>query len=278
MVEQILNWMKQIEIGEGDLTTESIALYPFHSSGRLVMSSDALFSGRAIMEKLLESAGEQLQVEWSCNEGDEIPAGATIFNFNGNGAEILKIRRLLEWLAGSLSGLATATHETVKFLGSHNKKLVAGNSVSPIFEEFEKLAFTTGGGEMSNIGISERMYLTRNHFIYVGKPPAEIMTALSDELGSARKKVKIEVEVNDPFQFEEINQLDCDVIHLVDFNEDQLRTVFENLNPSHKTVVHLLTLSDYRPEYDNYFFKYVAIEALHRTRHYLPARLIFSKD
>ena len=81
MIEQILNWMKHVEIGEGDLTTESIAPYPLHSSGRLVMSSDTLFSGRAIMEKLLESAGKQLQVAWLCNEGDEIPAGASIFEF-----------------------------------------------------------------------------------------------------------------------------------------------------------------------------------------------------
>lgn len=276
MIEQILNWMKHVEIGEGDLTTESIALYPLHSSGRLVMSSDTLFSGRAIMEKLLESAGEQLQIEWHFDEGDEIPAGATIFKFNGNGAEILKIRRLLEWLASSLSGLATATREVVKFLGDHNKKLVAGNSVSPIFEEFEKIAFTTGGGEMPFSGISQRIYLTQNHFIYAGKPPDEVITTLVDELGVARKKIKIEVEVNDPIQFAEINKLDCDMIHLVDFNDEQLRTVFEKLNPRHKTVVHFVTLADFRPEYDDYFFKYVAVEDLHRTRHYSPARLIFS--
>ncbi|MCK9560255.1 MAG: hypothetical protein M0R44_07400 [Candidatus Marinimicrobia bacterium] len=275
MVEQILNWMKQVEIGEGDLTTESVAPYSLHSAGKLVMLNDALFSGRAVIEKLLESAGQQVKIEWHCEEGAELSADATILTFNGNGAEMLKIRRLLEWLVGSLSGLATATRDSVKFLANHGKKLVAGNSISPVFEEIERSAFTTGGGEMPFIGISERIYLTRNHFIYAGKP-AEVIAGLNNELGEARKKLKIEVEVNDPAQFEEINQLDCDIIHLVGFNRDQLREVFEKLHPNRKPIVHFDKIGDFRPEYADYFFRYVAVEDLHRTRHYLPVKLIFT--
>jgi len=269
--------MKQIEIGEGDLTTESVAPYPLHSSGQLVLLNEALFSGRAVIEKLLAGAGEQVQINWHCEEGNELSAEATIFSFNGNGAEILKIRRLLEWLAGNLSGLATATRASVKILGNYGKKLVAGNSLSPIFEEIERLAFTTGGGEMFFTGISERVYLTRNHFAYAGKP-AQVITALSTELGSARKKIKIEVEVNNPAQFEEVNQLDCDVIHLVNFDHDQLCEVFEKLHPNRKPIVHLEKIDDFLPEYADYFFRYVAIEELHRNRHYLPVKLIVTQS
>lgn len=275
MIAQILDWMRQVEIGEGDLTTESVALYPLHSSGRLVMQNSALFSGRTVIEKLLVTAGKQLQVEWHCSEGDELSADAPILSFTGNGAEILKIRRLIEWLAGSLSGLATATRDTVKILNNYGKKLVAGHTISPIFETIERIAFTTGGGEMLFSGISERIYLTRNHFIYAGKP-AEIIATLNAELGSVRKKIKIEVEVNNPAQFEEINQLDCDVIHLVGFNHDQLRIVFEQLNPNRKPIVHFEKIADFQPEYADYFFRYAAVEELHRANHYIPVQLIFA--
>jgi hypothetical protein len=29
MIENILNWLKQVEVGEGDLTTESVAPYAY---------------------------------------------------------------------------------------------------------------------------------------------------------------------------------------------------------------------------------------------------------
>ncbi|MFH1214484.1 MAG: hypothetical protein V1681_10370 [Candidatus Neomarinimicrobiota bacterium] len=275
MIERILNWMKMIEVGEGDLTTESVAPYALHSSGRLVMQNDALFSGRTIIEKLLETTGKQLQIDWQCAEGEELKANATIFEFSGNGAEMLKVRRLIEWLAGSLSGLATATHNTVNVLDGFGKKLVAGIAISPIFEEMERLAFTTGGGQMPFHGLADRIYLTQNHFAYAGNP-AKVIAAVSNELGEVRKKIRIETECNNPAQFEELNQLDCDVIHLVGFNHEQLSTVFEQSNPNRKPIVHFETLADFRPEYANYFFRYAAIEELHRTRHYLPAMLIVS--
>lgn len=275
MIENILNWMKQVEVGEGDLSTESVAPYALHSAGRLVMLNEAVFCGRSVLEKLLEPVGKQVQIDWKCNDGDQLPAGATVYDFSGNGAEILKIRRLIEYITGNLSGLATATRIMAQALNKFGKKLVFGNTNNPMFEEPERIAFATGGGELLFGSNAERIYLTQNHFIYAGKP-AEVVTAVNNEIGAGRKKIKIEVECNTPAQFEELNRLDCDIIHLVGFEHEQLRAVFENLNPNRKPIVHLKTLSDFHPEYADYFFRHVAIEELHRVNYYLPVQLIFT--
>jgi len=275
MIENILNWMKQVEVGEGDLTTESIAPYALHATGRLVMQNAALFCGRSVLEKLLEPVDKQVQIDWQCNDGDQLTAGATVFDFTGNGAEILKIRLIIEYIAGSLSGLATLTQIATRTVDSYGKKLVFGNALSPINEELERIAFVTGGGELLFGSFAERIYLTQNHFAYAGKPD-DVLKTVNDEIGVGRKKIKIEVECNTPEQFEEFNRLDCDVIHLVGLSHEHLQTVFAKLNPNRKPIVHLKTLSDLRPEYSDYFFRYVVIEELHQNYHYLPVKLIFN--
>jgi len=276
MIEHILNWMKQVEVGEGDLSTESVAPYALHSAGRLVMLNEAMFCGRSVLEKLLEPVGKQVQIDWKCNDGDQLPAGATVYDFSGNGAEILKVRRLIEFITGNLSGLATATRTMAQALKNYGKKLIFGDANAPMFEELERIAFITGGGELLFGSNSERIYLTQNHFAYAGGKPAEVIATVNNEIGAGRKKIKIEVECNTPAQFEELNQLDCDIIHLVGLEHEQLQAVFEDLNPNRKPIVHLRTLGDFRPEYTDYFFRYVAIEELHRVNHYLPVQLIFT--
>ncbi len=266
--------MKQIEVGEGDLSSESVAPYALNASGRLVMQSATLFCGRSVLEKLFEPLGKQVQIEWLCKDGDELAAGATVFNFSGNGAEILKIQRLIENLAGALSGLATTARVAVQTLGNYGKKLVFGTAFSPFSAEMERIAFVIGGGELLFGSYSERIYLTRNHFAYAGRP-AEVLATVNNELGVSRKKIKIEVECNTPEEFEEFNRLDCDVIHLVGMNHKQLQTVFQNLNPNRKPIVHLKTLNDFYPEYADYFFRYVVIEELHRTCQALAVQLVF---
>jgi len=42
-INKILYWMQEIEVGHGDLTTESISPYALHTVGRIIAKSDGLF-------------------------------------------------------------------------------------------------------------------------------------------------------------------------------------------------------------------------------------------
>lgn len=194
--------------------------------GKLIVKESGLFSGREVIDILFEPAVEQLSVDWNVEEGSEIKAGDEIFNFEGSGAEILKVHRLVEWIIGRMSGIATSARCVVEALEKSGKRLIAGSTVSPIFEAFDEIAFTTAGGVFKRHGLSDSIYVTKNHLSYAGGI-SDIIERVDKELGEVRKTVKIEVEVNSFDEFVIANDQDCEVIHLVGLNEIQIRDVFE---------------------------------------------------
>jgi len=274
-IRNLLNWMQSIELGPGDLSTESISPYALHSEGLIQAQSTGLFCGRNVLELLFEESGKQINIDWKISDGDSIEPGDTIFTFNGKGADILKNRRLIRWIIGRMSGLAGDVQRAVQFLKSNGKELVEGISVVPIFEVLDEIAFETGGGYWVRHGLTDSIYITRAHIHYAGGIDA-CLRQLNDEIGDVRKTVKIEIEVNTAAQFEQLNELDYDKLHLVNFSEEDIRVVFEKLNPVKKPILHLATLKDFKNAYVDYFFKYCAIEELHRNFSFLDTSLIFS--
>jgi len=157
-IRTLLTWMQSIELDAGDLTTETISPYALHSAGSALALSEGLFAGREVLEVLFEESGN----------GDPFESGDIFFEFNGNGAEILKNRRLIQWIIGRMAGVATATREAAKLLQASGKILVQGITVNPIFEIFDAQAFETGGGIWKRQGLTDSIYVTQAHFHYAG--------------------------------------------------------------------------------------------------------------
>jgi len=268
--------MQSIELGPGDLTIETISSYALHSAGSAIALSDGLLSGREVLEILFEESGRQLAVEWKVRSGDLVKAGDVLFEFNGNGADVLKNRRLIYWIIGRMSGMATATAEASQLLKTNGKILVQGVSVNPIFEIFDEPAFETGGGIWKRHGLMDSIYVTQEHIHYTGDID-KCLSQLNQEIGDTRKVLKIEIEVNTAEQFERINEMDYDILHLVGLTDEDIRKVFESLNPVKKPILHLAKLGDFKESYAGYFFKYCAIEELHKSIHLLDSQIVFQK-
>jgi len=262
-VREVLDWMQRIESGSGDLTTETIAPYEFYAEGSFLARDEGLFSGREILEILFESSGKQLEIFWNKQEGESLQKDALIFSFQGNGAAILNNWRLIQWLIGRMSALATAVHQAVEFLKPYGKELVQGVTVNPIFEVFDALAFETGGGIWQRNGLNDSVYITQNHLRYADGIE-KVLERVNRELGDIRKKIRIEVEVNNAQQFEQVKEMDIDTIHLVGLSQMDIAVVFEKQNPIKKPILHLKQLTDFQAAYADYFFKYCAIEGLHQ--------------
>lgn len=266
--------MQSVELGPGDLSTEMVSPYALHSVGSVTALYEGIFVGRGVLERLFDESAEPLTIDWQVRDGDEVHTRDVLFEFNGNGAGILRNRRLIAWIIGRMSGTATTTKQTVEMLNRYAKTLVQGVSVSPVFEPLDEIAFRTGGGIWKRRGLTDSIYLTQNHFRYSGDPE-RTLRQLATELGDSRRTFKIEVEINSTAEFKRFNELDCDVLHLVGLSGDDIRTVFETLNPIKKPVLHLERREDIQPHFADYFFKYCAIEELHRTAPPLPVEIHF---
>lgn len=264
--------MQNIEVGPGDLTTETVSPYALHSVGSFIAKSDGIFSGRSVLEILFESSSKQLKIEWNVNEGDALKTDDILFEFQGNGVDILQNRRLIHWLIGRMSGIATSTKEASEYLKSYSKLLVQGMRISPVFEVFDKIAFETGGGVWKRRGLTDSIYITQQHVQYVGSIE-KCLEQVNKELSDTRKAIKIEVEVNNAEQFKQISELDYDILHLIGLTSDQIRDIFEKANPLKKPVLHLENLTDFKEKYADYFFKYCAVEQLHSNIQYLSNKM-----
>lgn len=265
-----------MEIGEGDLTTESVAPYPFHIKSELIARSDGILCGSEIVRLMFEPWQDQMQIENRVQEGESFRAGDVIMEIRGNGAEILRRRRLIGWLIGRLSGLLQSVQDTAEFLEKYGKRLVQGVTIDPVLEPLNKIAFQAGGGEWQRSGLYDSVYLTAAHIRY-GGGIRKTLDTLNGELGPARKSLKIEVEINSFEQFKEINELDYDVLHLVRVSQAEIGRIFKQGNPIKKPILHLQTVDEFRQEYADYFFRYCAIEDLHRQPPYIATELIVNE-
>jgi nicotinate-nucleotide pyrophosphorylase (carboxylating) len=276
-LSRLLNWLQEIEIGAGDLTTESVAPHAFHVQATLLSKSEGLLCGEQIVNQLLAPVANQLALNWQCHDGEPVQPNTPLVNFIGNGAELLKNRHLIEYIVGRLSGLATATQAAVKHLAKYGKKLTASHRNDPFWETFDREAYLLGGMEIHHRGLEDNIYLTPQHFAYAGAPET-VIRRVSEELAEVRKVVKIEVEVDSIPLLQQVNACDCDVIHLVGFGKEDIRYIFEKVNLNRKPVIHLPTLLAFEPTYADYFFRYAVIEELHGKPQFFKTKFVINSQ
>jgi len=276
-MSRVLEWMKEIEIGSGDLTTENVSLYPNYIQSELVAIDNGIFSGKEVVEALFSPVEDRVKLHWNLNEGDAIQSQAVLCQIEGNGAEILKVQRLVTWIVARMSGIATATRSAVQFLEKAGKKLAPGANISPIFEVIDRIALETGGCISSKHGLEDAIYVTQNHVKYAGGLE-KALNRLEAEIGDIRKKFRFDVEVNTLDQFKEAQKLDCDAIRVVGFSEEEIRQLFEHTDIVKMPILHLNVISDFQPGFREYFFRYCAIEALAGDVHPLKNRLIIQPE
>ena len=276
-IKKILQWIKNYETGQGDLTTESVSPYPIHSSGKLIMLANGVFSGREIIEQLFEDYSDQLNLDWRKEEGAEIQGNDIIFEFEGNGAIVLNYSRIIEWIVGRMSGIAGATREAVNFFNKVGKSLNASHSVFSMCREFDDLAFQTGGGIVNSTPFSDRMYIAQNHISYSGEI-SKVIKNVNQELNDAREVIKIEVEVNSYEEFVEANKNDIDRIHLVNMSKQGIRDVFEKGNPNKKPILHLRDMNEWQEEYRDYFFRHCTVGNLIQNSKDVECKIYFDND
>lgn len=274
-ISRLLNLLQEIGIGAGDLTTESVAPHALHVQGTLISGSEGLLCGEQIVTQLFADVANQSELHWLRHDGESIEPNTPLLRFAGNGAELLKNRRLIEYIVSRLSGLATATQAAVTHLAQYGKKLTASHRNDPFWEIFDREAYLLGGMEVHHRGLEDNIYLTPQHFAYAGAPEI-VIKRVSEELAEVRKVVKIEVEVDSIDLLQQVNACDCDVIHLVDFNKEDIRYIFEKVDLNRKPVLHLPTLSAFDPIYADYFFRYVVIEDLHGKPQFLQTKFVIN--
>ncbi len=203
----------------GDLTSDAVvpadqsatALFRARQPGCLAGLDVALSAFR-----LLDPA---VHIESLASDGQILEPGVPLARVRGRAREILAAERTALNFLCHLSGIASTTNSIVKAIQPHGAQVVCTRKTTPLLRGLEKYAVRAGGGSNHRFGLDDAVLIKDNHRVLAGSA-AEAVRRARSRVGHL---VKIEIEVDDLAELDELMALGVDAVLLDNMSPETLR-------------------------------------------------------
>ncbi|APH04247.1 carboxylating nicotinate-nucleotide diphosphorylase [Bacillus weihaiensis] len=211
------------DLGEGDLSSQTI----FGDSGVgeaiIIAKEDGIFSGATIITEGYALFGSSIDVNVHKRDGEVLKKGEIIADVKGSMATILSGERVILNLLQRMSGIATVTNQAVDILQSQHTRICDTRKTSPGLRLFEKYAVRCGGGFNHRFGLYDGVMIKDNHIAFAGS----ITKAVEAVRNQTGHMVKIEVEIESEQQLHEAIEARVDVIMFDNRTPDEVARFVE---------------------------------------------------
>src|SRR3989441_9724208 len=219
IVERKLEQFLDEDVGNGDITTDSLVDPTTRSIGHVICKERATVSGLAesiILLKLVGCEGKP-----KVRDGQEVPAGTVVLEVSGRGIDLLKVERTLLNLLCHMSGVATATAELVSIIKTNggSARIACTRKTLPGLRYFEKRAVELGGGDTHRLRLDDAVLIKDNHLELAGSITESVRKA---QAGVSFTK-KIEVEATSPNQAVEAAHAGADIVLLDNMRPQEVK-------------------------------------------------------
>lgn len=207
------------DIGNGDITTES--LIPVHErrSAFLVAKAPGIVAGTGIVEMVFSRLDPQLEWQPKVEDGDRVERGDVIAEFSASYRALLSGERTALNFLQRLSGIATASNDYVQALAGYKTRILDTRKTLPGFRLLDKYAVRAGGGTNHRIGLYDMVMIKDNHIAVAGGIGNAVKTTRK-RLGS---EIKIEVETTNLEEVKEAVESGADIIMLDNMDNSTMR-------------------------------------------------------
>ncbi|WP_096224794.1 carboxylating nicotinate-nucleotide diphosphorylase [Geobacillus sp. FJAT-46040] len=218
-LEQLLRQFFLEDIGDGDVTSETI--FPAHerASGMFMAKADGVVAGVGIIAAGYQLLDPRVEVTIMKQDGERVQAGETIVVASGPVGPLLSGERVILNLLQRLSGIATVTRQAVDLLGNSSTRICDTRKTTPGLRMLEKYAVTCGGGYNHRFGLYDGVMIKDNHIAFCGSIARAVKT-VRERLGHM---VKIEVETETEDEVLEAVEAGVDVIMFDNRTPDEVR-------------------------------------------------------
>ena len=200
------------KVGEGDLTTETVWLYPRHTDAEIKVLEKVEWFPFSIMEAIMKRADTTLTVK--LNEKVQAPfsPGDVVAFIEGNGRAILTGWSVSRPLISLLSSVQRRIKDIENILDqaridvTHNFDLPIG------YDKLIRYAVEKGGGISFGTGLDEIIILSQDHISWTGSLHEAIKRTIN-EVGDRRNLIKVLVELSDPDKVVELIEKKVDFIY-----------------------------------------------------------------
>ena len=214
------------DIGSGDVTAQLVPEAQ-RIRGRVITREQAVLCGRPWAEETFRRLDADIGLAWRARDGEQVAAGAVIFEIEGRARPILTGERTALNFLQLLSATATQASRFVAAVAGTGCTVLDTRKTLPGLRSAQKYAVRCGGGSNHRQGLYDMVLIKENHIAAAGSISAAIAAARRLSAG-----VMVEVEVESLAELEEALRAGPDIVLLDDFSLADL-TAAVSLNRSH---------------------------------------------
>lgn len=226
LIEPLVRAALAEDLGRGgDITSNAVV--PAQARARVVMAArrEGRICGLDFARIAFCLVDPGLKISYLKKEGADVAKGDAVLEVEGLARSILAAERVALNFVGRMSGIATLTRNMQAAVGNHGAKIAATRKTTPNLRAVEKYAVVVGGGAPHRYGLDDAIMIKDNHIAMAGG----ITAALRRAKAAAGHTVKIEIEVDNLSQLDEVLQEGADIILLdnmsVEDMEKAVRTI-----------------------------------------------------
>lgn len=206
------------DLGSGDLTA---ALIPEAATGTatVICREAAVICGTAWFNTVFEQLDPTVQIEWTVQDGDRIPAEHILCRLTGSARALLSGERTALNFLQLLCGTASITRAYADAVAGTNTRILDTRKTLPGLRAAQKFATRCGGCVNHRMGLYDAILIKENHITAAGSLTAAVHASRKHQPDKA-----IEVEVENLAQLEEALNVGIDHLLLDNFSLPELTT------------------------------------------------------
>ena len=210
------------DIGSGDLTA---ALVPADKPGeaRLMTRQNGVLCGTEWFTRTFEEVDPDVEIFWHHQDGDDIVAGSSLCEIEGNARAMLTAERTAMNFVQLLSGVATKARAYAKAVEGTRARIYDTRKTLPGLRIAQKYAVQVGGAQANRIGLYDGILLKENHLVAAGGVRPAVMAALEATKHAVPNGIMLQVEVENLDQLREALDAGARLVLLDNFDLDGMR-------------------------------------------------------
>ena len=218
-VDRIIEYALREDLGDGDVTTNSLATEKEDSKAVVRAKARGVIAGLPIAKRVFQKLDPTVVCVDNIGDGEDIKPGDILSEINGGTRALLSGERLALNILQRLSGIATLTSKYVKAVEGLPVKILDTRKTAPGLRILDKYAVSVGGGFNHRFGLFDGVLIKDNHIAIAGG----IQEAVAVIRKKYKQKYKIEVETSDLEQVKEALIAGADIIMLDNMSPEQMK-------------------------------------------------------
>jgi nicotinate-nucleotide pyrophosphorylase (carboxylating) len=216
-VDEVVAAALREDVGTGDVTA---ALIPelARTRARVITREAAVLCGSPWFSSVFRQLDPDIEIQWRCEDGAEVQPNAELCVLAGPTRALLTGERTALNFLQTLTGTATVTRAYVQALAGLPTRILDTRKTIPGLRLAQKYAVRCGGGHNHRMGLYDGVLIKENHICAAGSIQAAVRLAKTRNPG-----LRIEVEVEDLGQLQEVMDAAADIVLLDNFTLEKLR-------------------------------------------------------